>query len=136
MVPAALRLHMAVALLVGAARAAVTPGAVAAADCNGLFQESVHIIARGVEQARPTVVAAPRMGIQGWPCSGQAPLEEEVADAADSAGADSSVEDVKGDQICFLQRFVKPHRLRAVGIAVIGFGLLRLDVASAMLLAL
>lgn len=34
-----------------------------------------------------------------------------------------------------LQKLAKPYRLKAVSVAIIGFGLLRFDVSSALLLA-
>mmetsp|Transcript_48714 Transcript_48714/g.110328 ORF Transcript_48714/g.110328 Transcript_48714/m.110328 type:complete len:152 (-) Transcript_48714:321-776(-) len=112
-------------------------------DAQSLLQESLQVRAREAEldsdsdDAPPSAAAARRQMCQT--CGGEPAVEleselPELVEAKDSVVMEDMAEEEEG--LCFLQRFAKPYRLRAVGIAVVGFGLLRLDAAPAMLLAL
>mmetsp|Transcript_12928 Transcript_12928/g.40633 ORF Transcript_12928/g.40633 Transcript_12928/m.40633 type:complete len:147 (-) Transcript_12928:80-520(-) len=120
-----------------ASTAATASGSRLMADGIGLLQESVQIASRSAEAA-----VTPAEGPRAKDCGCAGLGAGEAAQLGCGAGADTSAhsgaskQEPEGSQLCFLQRFIKPHRLKTVGIAVIGFGLLTLDSAPAMLLAI
>mmetsp|Transcript_117105 Transcript_117105/g.343040 ORF Transcript_117105/g.343040 Transcript_117105/m.343040 type:complete len:151 (-) Transcript_117105:22-474(-) len=108
-------------------------------DAESLLQESVQIVAREAELAAASAAeTTPSPGAKrqfcNEFCTGEYAqgIEKEPSRVEN---AEASTTDDTGEQFCFFWRFARPYRLRAVGIAVVGFGLLRLDVAPAMLLA-
>uniref|UniRef100_A0A7S0A053 Solute carrier family 40 protein n=1 Tax=Pyrodinium bahamense TaxID=73915 RepID=A0A7S0A053_9DINO len=86
-----------------------------------LLQESVQIVARNGEQVADFVEVTP--------------AEAEFGCDAGWAYQPCTDDQLDGDELPFMQRFIKPNRLRTLSIAIVGFGLLTLDTASAVLLA-
>mmetsp|Transcript_116900 Transcript_116900/g.342328 ORF Transcript_116900/g.342328 Transcript_116900/m.342328 type:complete len:139 (-) Transcript_116900:116-532(-) len=84
-----------------------------------LLQESAQVVARGAKEEGVGESALPQAG----------------AECDVTRGLHAQPEDAELDQGAFMERLARPYRLRTVGIAVIGFGLLTLDSSSAVLLA-
>uniref|UniRef100_A0A7S4UPN2 Major facilitator superfamily (MFS) profile domain-containing protein n=2 Tax=Alexandrium monilatum TaxID=311494 RepID=A0A7S4UPN2_9DINO len=86
-----------------------------------LLQENHHVVARssGKESGAADIAL----------------LEEEEVRMGCVDGLGMQPEDPTLDDTAFLPRLAKPYRLRTLGVAIIGFGLLTLDSSSAVLLA-